>query len=96
MSSVTIHHRGITILDLSGMVHDDHLGFEGFNLFAWVVLGIRGYITSLDIFHRHVLYIETNIVSWLGFSQHFMMHFYRLAISLYIDRGKEDRHARLK
>jgi len=33
MGSVAIYDWGITVLDLSRMVHDDNLGLEGFNLF---------------------------------------------------------------
>lgn len=51
MGSVAINDWGVTILDLTGMVHDDDLSLEGLNLFAWVVLGITGHIASLDVLH---------------------------------------------
>jgi len=75
MGGVAIYDWGVTVLDLSGVVHNNNLGSEGFYLFGWVVLVIRSNVTSLDILNRQVLNIESNVVSGLGFGQDFVMHF---------------------
>jgi hypothetical protein len=49
MSSVTIQDWGVTVLDLTGVVHDDNLRVEVSDFFGWVVLGIRSNITSSNI-----------------------------------------------
>jgi len=95
MGSVAIQHRAISVRDLTGMVHDDNLGLEGFYLLSRVVLGIRGYITSLDILYRYILYVETDIVSGNSFLQLFVMHFYGFTFSLYGYGGEEDSHTGL-
>lgn len=92
MGSVAIQHRAISVRDLTGMVHDDDLGLEGIYLLSRVVLGIGGYITSLDVLYGNVLYVETNIVSWNSFQQLFMMHFYGFTFSLDGHGGEEDSH----
>jgi len=78
------------------VVHDDDLGLEGLNLLGWVVLGVRGDISSPDVLHRHVLHVESDIVSWDGLSEHFVVHFNGLAISAHSDGGEPDVHAWLE
>lgn len=49
MSSVAIEDGGVSVLDLTGVVHDDDLRVERSNFFSWVVLGIRSDVSSSDI-----------------------------------------------
>jgi len=49
MASMAIEDWGISVLDLTWMVHDDNLGKEVFSISGWLSLGIRSNITSLDI-----------------------------------------------
>ena len=49
MGGVAIQDWGVSVLDLSGMVHDDDLGKEGLNLSWGVVLGVSSDISSLDV-----------------------------------------------
>lgn len=52
--------------DLSRMSHDDDLSSERNTLFGRLVSIVRGNHSSLDIFNRNSLGIETNIISWGG------------------------------
>ena len=46
---MAIKNWGVTVHDLTWMVHDDNLGLEVFSIHGWDVLGIRSDVTSLDI-----------------------------------------------
>jgi len=93
MGSVAIQHWGISVLDFSGMVHDDDLGVEKFNLFGRIVRSIGSDVSSLDVLNRYVLDVESNIVSWDSFSQFFMMHFNTFTFSADHDGGESDVHS---
>jgi len=75
VGSVTIEDGGITGLDLTGMVQDDDLGEEGGNFLGGIVLGITTNVTSSDILDGETLDVETNVVSWDGLLEGFVMHF---------------------
>lgn len=49
VGSVAIEDGGIAVFDLSGVVHDDDLGEEGFDFSGGIVLGITADISSLDV-----------------------------------------------
>ena len=49
MGSVAIQDWGVSVLDLSGVVHDDDLGEEGLDLSWGIVLGVSSNVSSLDI-----------------------------------------------
>lgn len=96
MGSVAIHDWGVTVGDLAGVVHDDNLGEEGLDLLGWVVLEIRGDVSSLDILDGHVLHVESDVISGLGLSEDFVMHLDGLAISADTDGGEPDSHTGLE
>jgi hypothetical protein len=72
MGSVAIDHWGVTISDLSRVVQNDDLS-QKVGISGWVILGIRADVTSSDFFLGDV-HIESDIVTWNGFSQGFVMH----------------------
>lgn len=67
MSSVAIHNWGVSVLDLTGMVHDDDLGLEGLDGLTGIIFGVGSHIASTDILDRYVLDVETNIVTGMSF-----------------------------
>lgn len=89
---MAIQDGGITVLDLSGVIHDNNLGLKFRNFSCWVVLGISANETSSDIFDGNVFNVESDIVTRLSFLDGFMMHFDRLNFSLHGRRGKSDSH----
>jgi len=94
MSSVAIQDGGVTVLDLTGVVHNDNLGVERRDFFGGVVLGIGSDITSSDILNGDTLDVETNVVTREGFSELFVMHFDGLAFSNDLSGGELDGHTR--
>jgi len=63
---VAIEDWRVSNTDLSRMSHDDDLSSERNTLFGRLVSIVRGNHSSLDIFNRNSLGIETNIISWGG------------------------------
>ena len=49
MGSMAIEYWGISLLDLSWVVKYDNLSQEVLCVLAGVILGVRSYISSLDI-----------------------------------------------
>jgi len=92
MSSVAIQDGGITVLDLTGVVHDDNLRVERSNFFSGVVLGIGSDITSSDILDGDTLNVETNVVTGDGFGELFVMHFDGFAFSDDLGGSELDGH----
>ncbi|KAB0349662.1 hypothetical protein FD754_014519 [Muntiacus muntjak] len=97
VSCVTIQHRCISSTDLAWMVQNNHLQKTCiYSFHGWIIFAVTSHIATTDIFDRHVLDIEAHIVPRKGFTQCFMVHFYRLHFSCYIDWSKGDHHARFK
>uniref|UniRef100_A0AC11EPW3 Uncharacterized protein n=1 Tax=Ovis aries TaxID=9940 RepID=A0AC11EPW3_SHEEP len=78
------------------MVQNNHLSCEASSFHGWIIFAVTSHIATTDIFDRHVLDIEAHIVPRKGFTQCFMVHFYRLHFSCYIDWSKGDHHARFE
>merc|ERR1719312_1673858 len=77
------------------MIQDNNLSSEVRNSSSWLVLGIRGNVTSLDVLHRHVLDVEANIVSGSGLREGLVVHLNGLNLSGQRVRGESDDHAGL-
>uniref|UniRef100_A0A4W2FZC4 Uncharacterized protein n=1 Tax=Bos indicus x Bos taurus TaxID=30522 RepID=A0A4W2FZC4_BOBOX len=96
VSCLTIQHRCISSTDLAWMVQNNHLSCEASSFHGWIIFAVTSHIATTDIFDRHVLDIEARIVPRKGFTQCFMVHFYRLHFSCYIDWSKGDHHAKFE
>lgn len=92
MSSVAIQDGGISVLDLTGVVHNDDLRVERADFFSGIVLSIGSDVSSSDIFDGDTLNIETNVVTRNGFSERFVMHFDGFAFSLDLGGGELNHH----
>jgi len=57
------------------VVKDDNLSEEAFGSSGGVSLGIRGDVSSFDFFNGDIFNVESDVVSWDGFSELFVMHF---------------------
>lgn len=95
MSSVAIQDGGISVLDLTGVIHNDNLRVEVSNFFGWVVLGIGSDITSSDILNGDTLDVETDVVTGESFSELFMMHFDGLTFGNNLSGSELDGHTGL-
>ena len=92
VGSMAIEDGGISVVDFSGVVHDDNLSDEADGFTGGVILGIRTNISSLEFFNGKILNIESYVVSWVGLSQRFMMHFNWLNFSGELGRGEDNDH----
>ena len=92
MCSVAIKNRAISIGNLARVVKNDDLSSEVRDSSSWLVLGIGGNISSLDILDRYVLDVETNIVSRDSFWERLVVHFNGFDLSGQLVRGKGDNH----
>lgn len=66
--SVTIQDGGISVLDLSGVIKNNNLSKESKSFSCGVFFRVRGNISSFNFFNGNIFNIETDIVTWNGFS----------------------------
>jgi len=78
------------------VVHDDDLSGERLGFLGWIVLGITTDVTTTDILDGDVLDVETNVVTWEGLWELFVMHFDGLDFSGNVDGSEGDDHGRLE
>ena len=95
MCSVTIQDWAVSIGDLSRVIQDNDLSSEVLNSRSWLVLGIRGDISSLDILHGHVLDVEPNVVSWGSLGERLVVHLHGLDLSGQLIGSESNDHAGL-
>jgi hypothetical protein len=89
---MAIQNRGISILNLTGVIKNDNLSKEGNSFSGWVCFSVTGNISSFNFFNRNIFDIETDVVTWDGFSQLFVMHFNGFNICGLIRGGEVDGH----
>ena len=92
MGGVAIEDRGVTVSDLSGVVHDDDLSGEGLGLLGGVIFGVRSDVTTSDILDRDVLDVESNVVTRSSLLKRLVVHLNGLHFSGHVDRGESDNH----
>ena len=74
VGSVAIQDWGVSVLDLSGVVHDDDLGEEVLDFSGGVRLDVTADIASLDVLDGETLDVESDVVSRNSFLELFVMH----------------------
>ena len=92
VSGVAIQNWRVTVSDFTRVVQDNNLSVEGLGLSGWIVLGVRGNVSTSDILDRDVLDVESNIVTWSGFWERFVVHLNGLDFSGDVDWGEGDDH----
>ena len=68
MGSVTIQDRGISVLDLTGVVKNNNLSKESNSFSRGVLFGVSSNISSFDFFNGNIFDIETDVIPWDSFS----------------------------
>merc|ERR1719456_989506 len=63
------------------MIENNNLSSEVGDTSCWLVLRIRGHISSLNVLNRHVLDIKSNVISWGSFWERLVVHLHRLNLS---------------
>merc|ERR1712243_238950 len=95
VSCVTIKDRRVSIADLTRVIEDNNLGGEVLNSRGWLVLGIRGDISSFDVLHGDVLDVEADVVSGNGLGERLVVHLHGLDLGGQHVGGEGDDHAGL-
>ena len=90
VSCVAIQDRAIPIGNLSGVIQDDDLSSEVSNSSGWLVLGIGGNISSLDVLDGDVLNIESNVISGGSLGKRLVVHLHGLDLSCKLVGGEGD------
>lgn len=78
MGGVAVEDRGVTGTNLARVVEDDDLSVEGVGTLWWVVLGVTSNVATTDFLDRHVLDVETNVVTWETLDELLVVHLNRL------------------
>lgn len=73
-----------------------YLSTEFSSLLGWVILAVSSNVSTTDILDRHVLHVETNVVTGKGLSECGVVHLHRLDLSGEVSRGKGDDHTGLQ
>jgi len=95
VSGVAIQDWRVTVANLSRVVEHDDLGGEVGAASGWVVLGVGGDVSTLDVLDRDVLDVEANVVSGHSLGERLVVHFNRLDLSGKVGWGEGDDHAGL-
>ena len=61
---MTVQDWAVAILHLTRVVENDDLSVEIGDSGRGLVLGVRGNVTPFDVLDGHVLYVESNVVTW--------------------------------
>src|SRR5262249_25420756 len=96
VGSVAINNWRIPVADLTRVVEHDNLGQEPVNSCWGVVLGVSSHVTTADIRVGNTLDVESNVVSWHGLSQSFVVHFNGLDFRLDLRRSEQNFHTSLE
>lgn len=96
VGSVAVQNWGVSILNLSRVIHNNDLSKESFNLSWGIILRVSCNISSLDILNWETFNVESDIVSWNSFRDRFVMHFNWFNVTLNIGWGESNIHSWLK
>ena len=96
VSGVAVQHWRVSGGDLVWMVHDDDLGGEVLDSSGWVVVSVRSDKSSLDVLDSDVSNVESNVVTWDGLDQLFVVHLDLLALGGVSRWGEVDHHTGLE
>merc|ERR1712121_532139 len=95
VSCVTIKDRAVSVADLTRVVKNDNLSGKVSDSRCWLVLGVGGDISSLDVLDRDVLNVEANVVSRDSLWERLVVHLHRLDLSGQHVGGEGDDHTGL-
>ena len=95
VSCVTIKDRAVSVADLARVVKNDDLSGKVSDSRCWLVLGVGGDVSSLDVLDRDVLDVEANVVSGHSLGERLVVHLHGLDLSGQHVGGEGDDHAGL-
>ena len=92
---VAVKHGRVTVADLTRVVHHNDLSVERGRLLSGVVLRVRSHVTTANVLNRHVLHVETNVVTGQTLSERLVVHLNRLNFSSDVRGSERNDHTRL-
>ena len=96
VGGVAIQDGAVSVLDLTGVVHDDDLGLEVLALSGGVVLGVGADVSSLDVLDGHGFDVESDVVTGSGLGDGLVMHLNGLDVGGDVSGGEGDVHVGLQ
>ncbi|KAJ9672062.1 hypothetical protein PVL29_025631 [Vitis rotundifolia] len=96
VEEVAVKNRGMTISNLTRVVHDDDLGGEVGCLLSRVILGIGGNKPTPGIIHDNVFHVEAEIVTRQSLWERLMVRLIRLDFSCQSKWAKSHHHTGLQ
>merc|ERR1711882_6166 len=82
VSCVTIKDRRVSVADLVRVIENNNLGGEVRDSRCWLVLGVGGDVSSLDVLDRDVLDVEANVVSGNSLGERLVVHLHGLDLPM--------------
>mmetsp|Transcript_5309 Transcript_5309/g.5810 ORF Transcript_5309/g.5810 Transcript_5309/m.5810 type:complete len:291 (+) Transcript_5309:321-1193(+) len=96
VAGVAIQHRSISVLDLAGVGHDDHLGSELLAALSGIVSGVGGNVASLQVLHGNILAVKANVVTRDSLHKSLVVHLDGLDFSSEADGSEGNHHVGLE
>jgi len=95
VGGVAVQDGGVSVSDLTGMVHQNDLSVEGLGTLRGVVLGVTSDVATTDFLDGNVLHVETNVITGETLSKLLVVHFDGLDFGGHTSGGERDDHTRL-
>jgi len=95
VGGVAIHDRRISVLDFSRVVENNDLSVEVLALLGWVVLRVRGDVSTTNFLYGDVLDIEANVVTGKGLGKRLVVHLNRFDLSCDVGGSEIHNHTGL-
>lgn len=92
---MAVENWGITVSNLTRVVHQDDLGVEGLGTLGGVVLGVTSNVTTTNLLDGDVLDVETNVVTGETLSKLLVVHLDGLDFSGHTSGGESNDHTGL-
>lgn len=93
MSSVAVQNWTVAGMNGTRVGHDNDLRNKGLGASSWFVMRVTSHIATLQVLHRNILDIESNVVARKGLRNVVVMHFDRLDVGSHTEvRRDETKH----
>jgi len=95
VGGVAIHDRRISVLDFSRVVENNDLSVEVLALLGWVVLRVRGDVSTTNFLYGDVLDVEANVVTGKGLGKRLVVHLNGFDLSCDVGGSESHNHTGL-
>jgi hypothetical protein len=96
VAGVAIQDRGVSVLDLSGVGHDDDLSNKVLAALGRIISSVGSDVSTLQVLDGNVLAVKANVVTRHSFLELLVVHFDGLNFSGQANRTESHVHGRLE